>query len=770
MTHTSLIKAGVPRGYRDSSSLYKNGEQQENSHIETLRPDRLGRPFCIQLTKMIEDVYNEKSTLNFPFSCSAMTCKVYLKKSNLKRTLTIAELVFCDRTEQYRLVEMFISAAINLCTRMSDSEKMNLHILDPIPSVKMALERTWCMWCSEKDDPYLPSERMEEASKLIPVEIRATGCCLTRNECFGVSGEHRSRQGKSLRLDLKIPKVDDQPSYGIGENYLTSLECLLYRIYLFVKDRKEGSIILNSDSACVEVRLNSDVDVLELYFIATRLCLGRLKIATMIYWRLMACCAEFKISCFTVTAFPSNAILLERLGGFIADEPISDLRTYNITLDIMHTKTLANCGLEGRLSEHEDFPGYFSIDPSHFPVADELNSQQAVDARYAKYTNTVLAALVPDNCRLAGSLYSDSRAQEEDHTTDLSQSRFCEEALRQLLSLIRGAFVKRLLSPMIIECNAFKCIYNVCISSKTITINDLVFCSRAWGYKVIDMFTGTLVTLCKYIIDEPFSLKISNPIQSVRDFLLCSSHSWVPSTYDLLIPSDRIGHCFDSIPDFIKSTGCCQHNSAELERYSFKVKMPILNDDVVHDFQHCIAKDYITSLECLLYRLSQYFKIERQVFNYLRTDAACVDLKFTGKSTCPLSLTCITVRPCLQGRKIAHMILFAIMNGCVQHEIPNFTGTSAYASSASILKKLGFNISRSHILHNDYTISLDDMRKNTLAACGLEGILTEDEHHPGYFVINRTHLPHYSSLNVRTTIPNGKKRKMDESRDDYKGF
>jgi hypothetical protein len=187
-------------------------------------------------------------------------------------------------------------------------------------------------------------------------------------------------------IQITLPKLEEKlaSSSEIDREFITSLECLLYRIYLFLFENnlKRRDIVFRTDAAIIEIslcekRLNIDL-------ITTRICLGGLKIATMIYWRLMSCCVQFGIQSLTLQAYPSNESLLKKIGGFMIQYKGRNYNSYKIVLEEMSKKTLETLGLSERLHELEGFPEYYTIRPSYFPNADELNDQQAVDKRYTE--------------------------------------------------------------------------------------------------------------------------------------------------------------------------------------------------------------------------------------------------------------------------------------------------------------------------------------------------------------------------------------------------
>lgn len=377
-------QAGIPTGYINEGSVYEDSDTHEQAHTKSLSRESFGEIFCQRLKALIENIYNANRGLETAFSCVALMCQ--LKLDETKMLLTISDLVFCDRTVNFQLVEMFICALINLCVHWKQfgSEPLSLLILNPIPSVKAALEQMWCMWSSAHDDPFLPAERMADCLGLIPSKIRNTGCCPTRVECFGENGFLRGVCGNSLVLKINLPVKEETLAHSseISTDFVTSFECLLYRIYLFVSAMKKGAINLKTDAAHVNVGFNGSE--MELMFLAVRIRLQGLRMATMIYYVLMSSCVKFGIKRFSVTAFPSNASLLRKIGDFVVESEGVKSKHFVITLDKMQTKTLDKCGLTGRMCETDGFPGYYEIDPSFFPNAEKLNDQQAVDERYAE--------------------------------------------------------------------------------------------------------------------------------------------------------------------------------------------------------------------------------------------------------------------------------------------------------------------------------------------------------------------------------------------------
>jgi hypothetical protein len=146
-----------------------------------------------------------------------------------------------------------------------------------------------------------------------------------------------------------------------------------------------------------------------------------------------------------------------------------------------------------------------------------------------------------------------------------------------------------------------------------------------------------------------------------------------------------------------------------------------------------ISDDYITSLECFLYQLYTFVKgcsMGRFGPLTVRCDAVYVDVK-SEKDV--VSLTVISVRPCLMRRGLGTVVLWRLMSACCEFCVPRFRVEGAFRNTERLLGKLGgfVNMKRS----NDHFITLECMRDKTLQACGLQHTLTQHEAHPQYYLV-----------------------------------
>lgn len=344
--------------------------------MQELDLPEFGKGLCRLLATITKDVYSTTRSAHWNLSCIALafTCEIRISES--ERSLVISDLVFCDKAEKYRFVEMLFYTLVYLCIHWGERH-LNLVISDPVPPVYEALRYIQCPWDSTCADFELSADRMRDV--IVPCEIRATGCCLSRVEYTG----------RSENWEIKLPSLNASQildcSRGISEEFIYSLECLLYRLHLVFKTKPRRKVHLRTDAVCVSVDFLNCKQGILLELITVRPCLQGKGIATMILWILMSRCVRFNVAKLTLTsAYPSSAALVAKLGGFEETNHMFQHSDYTIKLDDMRGKTLQACGLEGRLKEHEEHPGYFVIDPSHFPIAEELNSQQAVEDRYKK--------------------------------------------------------------------------------------------------------------------------------------------------------------------------------------------------------------------------------------------------------------------------------------------------------------------------------------------------------------------------------------------------
>ena len=379
-----ITRAGVPTfGYRSTGGLFRSIDKQEDSHIRELDAECFCKDACEQIDDLLIKylvILDAKVLL----SCTAFTCLCDLDMK--KMSLRVSNLVFDDMAVKYGLSDMLLASLVCICMFSGNVDEMpkkrlNLHICDPIPPVKAALEKMWCPWSPIYEDPNLRSDKMEEAFGKIPDEIRRTRCCPSLEEFLSV---HEWVVG--------LPKIDPALVLActrmMNVEYIESLECMLYRLAVPFKrlpgTRRFYDESLGIAAACVKFRLNWTMRLFTLDWIVSRPCLQGLGIFRMVLFAIMDNCVRHNVDKFTVSmAYASSISVLKRIGGFKTDHEFSVKVDYTIELAEMRTKTLAACGLEGRMREHEEFPGYFVIDPSYFPTAEQLNSQEEVDKRFA---------------------------------------------------------------------------------------------------------------------------------------------------------------------------------------------------------------------------------------------------------------------------------------------------------------------------------------------------------------------------------------------------
>ena len=354
--------------------------------------------------------------------------------------------------------------------------------------------------------------------------------------------------------------------------------------------------------------------------------------------------------------------------------------------------------------------------------------------------------------RVVGSMYADERGnaagkQEYDHAHELDWHEFGQGGCRQLESIIK--YFNRGNRSMHFSCSAFVFNYELSVSKRELVICNMVFCGKTEEYSLLDMLLGTLVNFCSEQ-ENPFSLSIKAPIPPVKEAL---KRMWCPwsSAHDPFLPSDRMLDARGLISEEIKATGCCPSRDMVVNGTWSGIDAPKLADEQILDIMHSISKDYIVSLECLLYRIFNAFKRKFRHGNCFRTDAACVDLYFTPY-TDEVVLKKISVRPCLQGLGIARMILNVILNACVEFQVDRFLVKEAYPSTEAILLNLGgFKVTREYSHGKDYTIELKDMRKTLAAFEHGEGPIEHDEH-SGYFTIDPSLFPTSEELNSQQAV------------------
>lgn len=359
-------KALVPVKLRGDGQMYKDSQCQEASHSRDLEFAVFCKKTSKDLEKLIRCIYvSEKgnefiiSNTAFSFECNFSACE---------RVIMIKRLVFCDRSCQYGMVDLLLGILVTLCMHWSNDRSLSLIVYDPIPFVRESLENmSWCMWEMLENDLAISFDRIEDVEKRIPLVIKSTRCCFGRSEF-----ESRTEQWE---LDLSVMQLPSLIcSSCISQNYLTSLECLFYRLHTSRFIDFICGIVLRTDALCLNLMYSKSKNMLELKLIEVRPCLQGFGIGTMTIWRLMAACTHLQISTLKIArAYPSSVNLMTKLGGFKNSGNFENYDDYFITLDEMCKKTLAVCGLDRKLKESERYPGYFFIDPSQFPSAEDLN-------------------------------------------------------------------------------------------------------------------------------------------------------------------------------------------------------------------------------------------------------------------------------------------------------------------------------------------------------------------------------------------------------------
>ena len=363
--------------------------------------------------------------------------------------------------------------------------------------------------------------------------------------------------------------------------------------------------------------------------------------------------------------------------------------------------------------------------------------------------NNELKAVVPDSLRGDGAMYANSKCQESSHSRELELSRFCKDALKMLEVLIKGIFYSEKHGEWNVSSTAlsFKCEFSA--RERGVMISKLIFCDRGCQYGMGGMLLGTLINLCTHWnSDEHLSLIVRNPIPHVRKCLENMSWcSWTVLEDDLVISWDNIASVEKNIPLSIKRTKCCLNRSEFVNRTEqWGVQLPTVEPQNATSAS-CISMNYISSLECLLYRFDSVHRIDFMHGICLRTDALCVNLLYT-MSTNVLELKSIEVRPCLQGRGIGTMAFWRLMYTCVQFQISTLKISRAYPSSVSLMTKLGgFKKVGAYEKFDDYTITLNEMCKKTLQSCGLDKKMKENDRYPGYYEINTSCFPVAELLN-----------------------
>lgn len=355
--------------------------------------------------------------------------------------------------------------------------------------------------------------------------------------------------------------------------------------------------------------------------------------------------------------------------------------------------------------------------------------------------------------RVVGSMYADEGdnaawRQEDGHAHELDLREFGQGGFNQLESIIK--YLIRGRRSMHLSCSAFVFDYKLSISKRELVICNMVFCGKTEEYNLLDMLLGTLVNFCSEQ-ENPLSLSIKDPIPPVKEALKRMWCPWSSAHKDLFLPSDRMLDARGLISEEIKATGCCPSRDMVVRERWYGVDPPKLTDDQILDIMYSISKDYIVSLECLLYRIFNAFKRKFRHGNSFRTDAACVDLCFTPY-TDQVVLKKISVRPCLQGLGIGRMIINVILNACIEFQVPRFLVKEAYPSTEAILLNLGgFKVTREYSHGKDYTIELKDMRETLAAFEHREGPIEHDEH-SGYFTIDPSLYPTSDELNSQQAV------------------
>jgi hypothetical protein len=349
---------------------------------------------------------------------------------------------------------------------------------------------------------------------------------------------------------------------------------------------------------------------------------------------------------------------------------------------------------------------------------------------------------------VCGSVYKSAEHQEENHITQLDRGQSGHSLNCELENLIEHILNAEDDTEYSFDSTPlqFQCLLNV--KEMSVKVLKLACYSIAFKFGFLDMTISSLINLCKNWGEAPLSLSILDPIPPVREMLKSTWVPWSSTCDDPFLPSDRILDSIESIPVEITKTGCCPFICSLHELRNLMIYSPEMHPDEVDTIENSMSGDYLKSLQCLFYRIHLAFEVKSVKKKTFITDAAIVSIRFNESGTKAL-LTNISVRVCLQGRKIAHMILYVLMDACVRFNIQKFSVHNAYPSSVSILKKLGDFEDDGYY---NYTITFEKMAQKTLIACGLNGMLVEHKDYCGYFIINESYFPSSADLNNNEAV------------------
>jgi hypothetical protein len=409
-------RAAVPRNMDYSASMFDDPDQHEDTFVETLQ-ESMSCYVNAEIQKLLKNVYSTEPGPNFCFLCAAFTFCYQITDTSLE----ISNMAF-GQTVGHELILALLQVFLAVCSTYSDKKILWLEIKDPIPRVhdtfaslclyfeddgSLHLEphlirQAWERVAEDRPDcSNVAVERLEfEANEhaVLAFEKQTKEYHQKRRELYELQkGGHKLNDAEiSVKRDAVsrlrpvspdlhggwLPEMSDEETNAfiescmfISDDYVTSLECFLYQLYVFVKGwsmgRYNDQMALKCDS--VYVTLQSFPGIITLNTISVRACLCGNKIATMVVWRLMSACCEFNVPCFGVVEAYSNAVnLLDKLGNF---ELTPEMHT--ITLEHMQCKTLDACGLNEELAENTEHPGYYTV--QSLPDASFLNDQRAVE-------------------------------------------------------------------------------------------------------------------------------------------------------------------------------------------------------------------------------------------------------------------------------------------------------------------------------------------------------------------------------------------------------
>jgi hypothetical protein len=205
------------------------------------------------------------------------------------------------------------------------------------------------------------------------------------------------------------------------------------------------------------------------------------------------------------------------------------------------------------------------------------------------------------------------------------------------------------------------------------------------------------------------------------------------------MPRSSLALALRRVPRNIRDTGC-------LVDYAGGVITRIRLPEAVNPrdmFWYHVNEDYLSCLEVLLCRLS--LAVRHRVCNfYIRLESVVFRLSCEKDE---VSIDFISVRPSLQGRRIATMLIWVTVTACRDHKVARFVLYDCYKSMRSLIGSKFKDLFRQTQYTLDRTILLDDMGKITLESCGLQGRLAEDPARPGFYRINPIFFPPASKVN-----------------------